>query len=176
MARHVTSFRRQSYRQLWWGWRWECAVVFVLNWSSCLECAVDFHLNEAHVGSTPWFFICMKLLSGARRVFSYVTEAFVFDVGCSRLTPTAGARYDLLRCNCNHFSEALLNELTLPSHLNRGARVGGAITTKVMGLFKSLESTSNRQSNSVSSTAGDRTSTSTNPDGSSSNNFKVLQR
>jgi hypothetical protein len=112
----------------------------------------------------------MKLLLGARRGYSFSTEALLFDVGCSRLTPAAGARYDLLRCNCNHFSEALLNKLnpewTLPSHLNRGARVGGAITTKVMSLFKRLESTSNRHSNSASSTAGNRTSTSTNPDGS----------
>jgi len=51
-----------------------------------------------------------------------------------------GSRYDLLKCNCNHFSEALLKTLdggwALPHHLNRGARVVGYVRSKLPKILK----------------------------------------
>jgi hypothetical protein len=60
-------------------------------------------------------------------------------------TTFPGSRYDLLDCNCNHFSEALLQTLNvewmLPPNLNRGARVGSSIASKFSSIFKGTPAT-----------------------------------
>jgi hypothetical protein len=56
-----------------------------------------------------------------------------------------GSRYNLLDCNCNHFSEVLLQTLNvewmLPPNLNRGARVGSSIASKFSSIFKGTRAT-----------------------------------
>ena len=55
-----------------------------------------------------------------------------------------GTRYDLLDCNCNHFSDSFLKTLNpeweLPSYLNRGAKVGSSITSKLASILPSRAS------------------------------------
>lgn len=55
-------------------------------------------------------------------------------------TAWPGTRYDLLKCNCNHFSEAMLQQLNpswvFPKHLNRAAGIGGSVTGAISSLFR----------------------------------------
>ena len=48
----------------------------------------------------------------------------------------------MLKCNCNHFSEAMLRQLNpawvFPQHINRAAGVGGSVAGAFGSLFKKI--------------------------------------
>jgi len=94
--------------------------------------------SEGIVGHTPkcpeevlgslgcfWQYYCQHDL-GTRRILASELEAFGEDMCCKWGT----SKYDLIRRNCNHFSNWVARELTgraLPGWLNRPARICAAL-------------------------------------------------